>query len=187
VSWSFVVFSLCFLFSLLLLLGEFLYNLIFDWIYIKKKTKKYRHMCSTCQLVGVICALWTLLIALPGIKKCSSIMSLEVMLHLFFVGVTCVGVYKTVCCRWTFLFFPFIFSLIPRKLQLHLLCCWYFNPILISNFCSCPFHRNFICFQFHHLIQFAYIIFCTLFLILLIFLDFLLNWFFFSISPSNQR
>jgi hypothetical protein len=60
--------------------------------------------------------------------------------------------------------------------------------VLILNFCSWPFCKAFICFQFHHSISICDILF---FQFSSHFLNFffllLLNWFFFSISPFNQK
>jgi len=61
----------------------------------------------------------------PSSQKYHFTVSFKVLLHPLLVGAVRGGG-GVVCCRWIF-FFSFFFSLIPEKLHLNRLCCWYFN------------------------------------------------------------
>ena len=71
------------------------------------------------------------------------------------------------------IFFPLLSSLLPKKLQLNSFFVDVSTSVLILlifNFCSCPFPRNLICFQFHSSILIYHILFFfNLIFIILIF------------------
>ena len=93
-------------------------------------------------------------------------------------------------------FFLSLFSLLPSKLCQAckiLYFSFYFSfsilVLLIFNFCSWPFCKTLICFQFYHSISIQNVVFSNLVLILLIVFFFcvMLNQFFFLISPFNKK
>jgi len=138
--------------------------------------------------VGGACALRVLHVTPPNSQKYPSVMSLEASLRPLLDSATCVDSDEVACHRWALLFF--LLSP-PWKLQLDHLCYWYFNLVLIflkKNFCSWPFYRIVICFQFYPSILICHLLFFfNLVLILLIFLSLLLDLIFFSISPLNEN
>jgi len=99
-------------------------------------------------------------------------------------------------------FFLFLFSLLLSKFTLaieNLRVIHLFIEILtsifilfISNFCSWPFYKISVFFQFHHWIQICNMLFFLIWssffwLIFILFWVILLNWFFFSILPFNKK
>ena len=81
----------------------------------------------THQHVGGALALWVVRVAPPCSKNSPFLMSLKSPLYALHIGATRVGNGETICCRWDFLLFFLLFFLLPQKLQVDPLCCWYFN------------------------------------------------------------
>jgi hypothetical protein len=124
-----------------LLLCQLMNNLEFEYIYkrtnvciIPRDTWAFQVACATPL----------------SIQKCPSTMLLKASMYLLSYGVTCVSVGGLICCQWTFfpsfsLFSPGNYSLTLLVVDISTLV----HILLISNFYSWHFCRNFICFQFH--------------------------------------
>ena len=127
-------------------------------------------------------------------QTCSSIVSLEVLMCSLPSSVKCDDEWSIVYRQWLFFFLPFFSLFYPKKYTFVLfIFCVSISVVilLIFYFCSWPFYKNLVCFQFSLSITIYYILFVLIWSLFFWFLFFsltlLLMFYCFSISSFNKN